>query len=125
MDALVGYTLGHRAAGDFLAFPGFLLRQFFKSVPDNVLEAASMDGVPLWRWRRCFLRQVLEPDRAAVAFSAHTAALPPFALHSPDDERTTTGISGHLRAGHAAVAPALPAVQRRDVQGPAADESVR
>lgn len=29
MDALVGYTLGHRAAGDFFAFPGFFAQAVF------------------------------------------------------------------------------------------------
>ena len=33
----------------FSPLPVFLLRQFLKSIPDSVLEAASLDGAPLWR----------------------------------------------------------------------------
>lgn len=55
----------------FSPLPVFLLRQFFKSVPDSVLEAASMDGAPLWL---VYFQIVLPLSKPALAVAALLSA---------------------------------------------------
>lgn len=55
----------------FSPLPVFLLRQFFKSVPDSVLEAAAVDGAPLWRR---YLQILLPLSGPALAVAAMLSA---------------------------------------------------
>lgn len=55
----------------FSPLPVFLLRQFFKSVPDSVLEAAAVDGAPLWR---TYLQILLPLSGPALAVAAMLSA---------------------------------------------------
>lgn len=55
----------------FSPLPVFLLRQFFKSVPDSVLKAAAVDGAPLWR---TYLQILLPLSGPALAVAAMLSA---------------------------------------------------
>ena len=82
----------------------FLLRQFMRSIPDSILEAAALAAAALFEKR------------------IPVSALP---VHTRDDERGPGRIPVHVRAGRGARVAALPHLQRRSYGWPYANGTVR
>jgi multiple sugar transport system permease protein len=70
----------------------FLMRQFLKSIPDEILESARIDGASEWRILRSVVFPLAAPGMATLAIFTFIAAwndfLWPLIVTSSDDMRT-------------------------------------
>jgi ABC-type glycerol-3-phosphate transport system permease component len=70
----------------------FLMRQFLKSIPDEILESARMDGASEWRILRSIIFPLAAPGMATLAIFTFVGAwndfLWPLIVTSSDDMRT-------------------------------------
>ncbi len=70
----------------------FLMRQFLRSIPDEILESARMDGASEWRILRSIVFPLAVPGMATLAIFTFLAAwndfLWPLIVTSSDDMRT-------------------------------------
>jgi multiple sugar transport system permease protein len=64
-DTRLGVILFHTAFQ--LGFSSFFMRNFIKTVPDGIIEAARIDGCSEWRIYRTIVLPVLKPALAALA----------------------------------------------------------
>jgi multiple sugar transport system permease protein len=124
------------APGAIQVFGIFLMRQFLRSIPDEVLESARMDGASEWRILRSIVFPLAAPGMATLAIFTFVAAwndfLWPLIVTNSDDMRTlpvglallarrNTVVWGQTMAGTVvAVAPIVIVfllLQRRFIEG--------
>jgi multiple sugar transport system permease protein len=124
------------APGAIQVFGIFLMRQFLRSIPDEVLESARMDGASEWRILRSIVFPLAAPGMATLAIFTFVAAwndfLWPLIVTNSDDMRTlpvglallarrNTVVWGQTMAGTVvAVAPMVIVfllLQRRFIEG--------
>jgi multiple sugar transport system permease protein len=114
----------------------FLMRQFLRSIPDEILESARMDGASEWRILRSIVFPIAGPGMATLAIFTFIAAwndfLWPLIVTNSDEMRTlpvglallarrNTVVWGQTMAGTVvAVAPMVVVflvLQRRFIEG--------
>ena len=124
------------APGAIQVFGIFLMRQFLRSIPDEVLESARMDGASEWRILRSIVFPLAAPGMATLAIFTFVAAwndfLWPLVVTNSDSMRTlpvglallarrNTVVWGQTMAGTViAVAPMVIVflfLQRRFIEG--------
>lgn len=124
------------APGAVQVFGIFLMRQFLRSIPDEILESARMDGASEWRILRSIVFPLAGPGMATLAIFTFIAAwndfLWPLIVTNSDDMRTlpvglallarrNTVVWGQTMAGTVvAVAPMVVVfliLQRRFIEG--------
>jgi multiple sugar transport system permease protein len=124
------------APGAIQVFGIFLMRQFLRSIPDEVLESARMDGASEWRILRSIVFPLAAPGMATLAIFTFVAAwndfLWPLIVTNSDSMRTlpvglallarrNTVVWGQTMAGTVvAVAPLVIVfllLQRRFIEG--------
>jgi multiple sugar transport system permease protein len=70
----------------------FLMRQFLRSIPDEILESARMDGASEWRILRSIVFPVARPGMATLAIFTFLGAwndfLWPLIVTNSDEMRT-------------------------------------
>lgn len=80
------------APGAVQVFGIFLMRQFLRSIPDEVLESARMDGASEWRILRSIVFPLAAPGMATLAIFTFIAAwndfLWPLVVTNSDQMRT-------------------------------------
>lgn len=132
----VNTIFGIVAPSAIQVFGLFLMRQFLKSIPDEVLESARMDGASEWRILRSIVFPLAAPGMATLAIFTFIGAwndfLWPLIVTSSDDMRTlpvglallarrNTVVWGQIMAGTVvAVAPMVVVflvLQRRFIEG--------
>jgi putative chitobiose transport system permease protein len=80
------------------AFNIFLLRQAFKGVPNDLIDAARVDGAGEWRIWRSILLPIVRPSLAAVAIFTFVTSWndflwPSLMLHTPDGLTLPVGLA--------------------------------
>lgn len=124
------------APGAVQVFGIFLMRQFLRAIPDEVLESARMDGASEWRILRAIVFPLAAPGMATLAIFTFVAAwndfLWPLVVTNSDSMRTlpvgiallarrNTVVWGQTMAGTVvAVAPIVLVfllLQRRFIEG--------
>ena len=80
------------------AFNIFLLRQAFRSVPNDLLDAARVDGAGEWRIWRSILLPIIRPSLAAVAIFTFVTSWndflwPSLMLHTKDGLTLPVGLA--------------------------------
>jgi putative chitobiose transport system permease protein len=80
------------------AFNIFLLRQAFRSIPNDLLDAARVDGAGEWRIWWSILLPLIRPSLAAVAIftfvtSWNDCLWPSLMLHTPDGLTLPVGLA--------------------------------
>jgi multiple sugar transport system permease protein len=124
------------APGAIQVFGIFLMRQFLRSIPDEILESARMDGASEWRILRSIVFPLAAPGMATLAIFTFIGAwndfLWPLIVTNSDEMRTlpvglallarrNTVVWGQTMAGTVvAVAPMVViflVLQRRFIEG--------
>ena len=124
------------APGAIQVFGIFLMRQFLKSIPDEILESARIDGASEWRILRSIVFPLAAPGMATLAIFTFIGAwndfLWPLIVTNSDEMRTlpvglallarrNTVVWGQTMAGTVvAVAPMVVVflvLQRRFIEG--------
>jgi putative chitobiose transport system permease protein len=80
------------------AFNIFLLRQAFRGVPDDLVDAARVDGAGEWRIWWSILLPIIRPSLAAVAIFTFVTSWndflwPSLMLHTPDGMTLPVGLA--------------------------------
>jgi putative chitobiose transport system permease protein len=80
------------------AFNIFLLRQAFRSIPNDLLDAARVDGAGEWRIWWSILLPLIRPSLAAVAIFTFVTSWndflwPSLMLHTPDGLTLPVGLA--------------------------------
>jgi multiple sugar transport system permease protein len=132
----VNTYFGIVAPGAIQVFGIFLMRQFLRSIPNEILESARMDGASEWRILRSIIFPLAAPGMATLAIFTFIGAwndfLWPLIVTSSDEMRTlpvglallarrNTVVWGQTMAGTVvAVAPMVVVflvLQRRFIEG--------
>ncbi|MFE6664911.1 carbohydrate ABC transporter permease [Streptomyces sp. NPDC057697] len=80
----------------------FLLKRFFDSIPNEILEAAEIDGVPPWRVLVSIILPISRPILGVVSIFTVVAVFKDFVwplLVLPDSEKTTISVGLSQTAG--------------------------
>ncbi len=102
LDSLVGLMMPYFAS----AFGTFLMRQAFKSIPKEYMEAATMDGATWFQTLRFILIPMVRPSLIAfsiVSITAHWNEFlwPLMVLNSLDNQVLTVGFASFAKGAEA------------------------
>ncbi|SES70718.1 carbohydrate ABC transporter permease [Thorsellia anophelis] len=102
LDTLFGIMLPYFAS----AFGTFLMRQAFRSIPKEYIEAALMDGASLMQILRIILVPMVKPSLTAfsiVSISAHWNEYlwPLMVINSPSNQVLTVGFASFSKSAEA------------------------